>query len=196
MSIRSIQEDLGAKNHNEIERRWLLTNLENLKIPDNAIEVEYEHGFLPGNLIRERVTKRFVDPKYAKRITPYKRTVKIGEGEVRQEFEEPITEELFNTLWPITLNRRLRAIRWVVEDSELSEQLGTEVEWEVTTILEASFYTFPRVPVKLMPPFKMVEIELPAAGTAVCFPPWLASSVLCEITTDRLYEAWHLATGQ
>lgn len=170
----------------EIERRFLLAEGPNEAVmeaqPDFYV-VRYEHGFLPGHTIRERVTRRQdIEP-------PFKRTVKIGTGKARYEFEETIDEETFQLFFSLTRGRRLVAKRWCVRDTVLTgwyaAQSGSppprKLKWEVTRV-------------DLAHGLWLLEIETPTFCEGdPPFPVWLAPHVLREVTSDARYEAYHLA---
>lgn len=170
----------------EIERRFLLDDGPDVAVmeamPDFYV-VEYEHGFLPGEVIRERVTRRNIEP-------PFKRTVKIGTGKARYEFEETVDEATFHLFLPLTQGRRLAAKRWCIRDTVLTEWYATQsgtsapkkLKWEVTTVLGLARSLW------------LLEIETPTfCDGDPPFPVWLAPYVLREVTADARYEAYHLA---
>ncbi len=148
----------------EIERKYLLSRL-----PERAREetpAEIDQGYLPGEQIQERV-RRIV----TRGGTGWFRTVKLGAGVVRQEFEEPISEALFAALWPLTEGRRVRKRRYKVPDGALT--------WEVDEFLDREL--------------ALAEVELPAPDLVPALPEWLASAVVREVTDDPAYLNLNLA---
>ena len=148
----------------EIERKYLLRGLpERVR---GAESIEIEQGYLPGSIVRERL-RRAVGPRGA-RLT---RTVKLGTGVVRAEFEEELPEPEFARLWPLTAGARLRKRRYLVSD-------GTLV-WEVDEFLDRALV--------------LAEIELPTANTEVTVPEWLAPSIVREVTDEPAFTNLRLA---
>lgn len=139
----------------EIERKYLLRGLPPGVRPHP--HAEFRQGYLPGDTIRERI--RRADTPDGVQCT---RTVKLGRGVVRQEFEDTISVEFFEGLWPLTVGRRIAKRRWFVPDGGLT--------WEVDEFLDRELV--------------LAEVELPAADVAVVFPEWLASWVVREVTDD------------
>lgn len=161
----------------EIEKRYLLSALPVIPSPSEG-PYEYVHGFLPGTVIKERVTLRTAGH-------PWTRTVKIGSGLVRKEFIEELDEATFQWWWPLTKGRRIRAKRWKVPDLVLTERFGTlhekPLRWEVTQFLDRDG-------------LHLVEIELPTAvPEKLPFPDWLKRYVVKEVTDDPAFETFYLA---
>ena len=148
----------------EIERKYLLIALPERVRGAEAFEIE--QGYLPGATVRERL-RRSVGPRGA-RCT---RTVKLGTGVVRAEFEEELAESEFARLWPLTEGARLRKRRYLVSDGELV--------WEIDEFLDRELW--------------LAEIELPTADTPVELPDWLAPYVEREVTDDAQYSNLRIA---
>jgi hypothetical protein len=97
----------------EIERKYLLSGLpERVRGAESTV---LDQGYLPGGVVRERL-RRAVGPRGAR----FTRTVKLGTGVVRAEFEEELPESEFERLWPLTAGARLRKRRYLVPDGELT----------------------------------------------------------------------------
>jgi CYTH domain-containing protein len=154
----------GDQGPREIERKYLLDAL-----PDEARAtppVRIEQGWLPGEVIHERI-RRAGGPDGVR----CSRTIKLGRGLVREEFEEAMTEELFAGLWPFTAGRRVIKDRFRVPDGALT--------WEIDAFRDRELF--------------LAEVELPAAATAVVLPPWLAAVLVREVTDEPTYVNLNLA---
>jgi len=148
----------------EIERKFLLRELP--PRVHGAESIEIDQGYLPGGTVRERLRKAV--SSRGSRLT---RTVKLGTGVVRAEFEEELPETEFARLWPLTAGARLRKRRYLVPD-------GTLV-WQIDEFLD-------RVLV-------LAEIELPTVDTEVALPEWLAPSIVREVTDEAAFGNLRLA---
>ena len=156
---------LGAPTQ-EIERKYLLRGLpERVR---GAESTEIEQGYLPGGTVRERL-RRAVGPRGAR----HTRTVKVGTGMARAEFEEEVGPSEFTRLWPLTEGVRLRKRRYRVPDGSLT--------WEIDEFLDR--------------PLVLAEIELPAEDTPVEPPEWLAPWIAREVTSDPEYSNLRLASS-
>lgn len=150
--------------HLEIERKFLLRRL-----PEAAREVapaRIEQGWIPGEVIHERV-RRVTGPNGIR----HWRTIKLGTGMVRQEFEEEISPALFGGLWPLTEGRRVLKQRFVVDDGGL--------RWEIDAFEDRELV--------------LAEVELPTADSAVVLPRWIKEVLLREVTDDPAYVNLNLA---
>jgi CYTH domain-containing protein len=89
-------------NHQEIERKFLLKTVpaDLAKYPHRLIEQGYIMATPDGRQVRLRKTP--------KRCTL---TFKTQEGAVREEREIELTTEQFETLWPVTVGKRLTKVR-------------------------------------------------------------------------------------
>ncbi len=148
----------------EIERKYLLRGMPSL--PIGARPLLIEQGWIPGTRILERLRRTQGDDG-----TRYFRTIKFGKGIQRQEVEEEIAAELFERMWPLTEGRRIRKRRHRVPASALT--------WEIDEFLDRDLV--------------LAEIELPAIDAAVVLPPWLAPSIVREVTDDPTYVNSNLA---
>jgi len=156
---------LGAPPQ-EIERKYLLRGLP--ERVQGAESVEIEQGYLPGGVVRERL-RRAVGPRGAR----WTRTVKVGTGVVRAEFEEEIPPSEFSRLWPLTEGARLRKRRYRVPDGELT--------WEIDEFLDR--------------PLVLAEIELPTEDTAVVVPEWLEPWLEREVTSEPEFSNLRIASS-
>jgi len=148
----------------EIERKFLLSRL-----PDAAREapnVRIEQGWMAGEKIRERL--RRVSDASGER---YYRTIKLGTGATRAEYEEAISFEMFEPLWPLTAGCRVEKRRYKLRDGERI--------WEIDDFAGRELVT--------------AEVELPSEDTPVELPAWLAPCVVREVTGDPAYSNQNLA---
>jgi CYTH domain-containing protein len=156
-------------NHDvEIERKYLLTAL-----PPEAVtapQVEIDQGYLPGERILERI-RRVRSADGPGENVQYFRTVKLGKGVQRFEFEEETTELFFITVWPLTRGRRVQKRRYTI--------LVDGVEWVVDEFVDRALV--------------LAEIELDAADAAVQLPPWLTAVLDREVTDESDYTNFRLA---
>jgi len=142
----------------EIERKFLLRRL-----PDavrGVVPVRIEQGWLPGTVIHERV-RRISGPEG---VTHW-RTIKLGRGIERQEFEEEATAELFAGLWALTDGRRVVKDRYRVPAGDLV--------WEVDAFVGRDLV--------------LAEVELPDRDAPVPMPPWLVGDLVREVTDEPAY---------
>lgn len=148
----------------EIERKYLLRAL-----PPAAAEarsVLIDQGYVPGRAVRERV-RRIQDDDGER----YVRTVKLGRGIARQEFEEATTREIFDALWSVTTGRRLQKRRHYVADGDLT--------WEIDAFTDRELF--------------LAELEIPSEEFDVRIPDWLAPYVVREVTHDPAFGNYRLA---
>ena len=148
----------------EIERKYLLRGLPDLD--DAAHVVEIHQGWLPGERLRERIRRVRSDD-----ATTYYRTIKLGHGVERVEIEEPTSEEVFDRLWPLTKDCRIRKRRYRVPEGDLV--------WEIDEFLDRDLH--------------LAEVELESASQNPKPPRWLAPHVVREVTDDPRYTNLALA---
>ena len=153
-----------AEPNVEIERKYLLSALP--PTAASAPSVLIDQGYIAGTLIRERV-RRLRDADGER----YVRTIKLGKGMVRQEFEEETTREIFDALWMVTAGRRLQKRRHFVPAGALT--------WEVDMFTDRELV--------------LAELEIPAVDFKVDIPPWLEPYVVREVTDERKYRNASLA---
>lgn len=143
----------------EIERKYLLRAQ-----PPRAVgapSLEIDQGYIPGERIRERVRRTS-----GANETRYFRTFKTGTGIQRIEIEEETTKEFFDAVWPLTVGRRVRKRRYLVNENGLL--------WEIDEFLDR-------------PSLWLAELELEHADQVVDVPGWLAPFVDREVTDDPSY---------
>ncbi|MDB4876382.1 MAG: domain containing protein [Gemmatimonadetes bacterium] len=153
-----------ATNEREIERKYLLRALP--AEAAGAPVVEMDQGYLPGERILERI----------RRVTAadgvrYYRTVKVGVGIERLEFEEETTELFFTTVWPLTRGRRVHKRRYVVPAGGMA--------WEIDEFLDRTLV--------------LAELELERADQAVEIPGWLRAALDREVTEEKGFSNFELA---
>lgn len=148
----------------EIERKFLLRG----RPPriDAARSVLIDQGYLPGTRIRERIRRIRSDG-----IERYVRTVKLGQGMARQEFEEETTREVYEALWSVTAGKRLQKRRYYVPEGSLT--------WEIDGFTDRDLW--------------LAELELPSEGHVVEIPGWLAPYVVRDVTEEKGYGNYSLA---
>ena len=143
----------------EIERKFLLHGLP----PTAAVapSIRIEQGWLPGNVLRERLrSATAVDGTVV-----HTRTIKLGAMGARIEVEEPTTPALFDALWPLTIDARIRKRRHMVPHNGRT--------WEIDVFLDRDLV--------------LAEIELESESEHVELPDWLAPFVTKEVTHDPAY---------
>ena len=146
--------------HLEIERKYLLRGLPALPDHEGRRTLEIEQGYIPGERVRERI-RRVRENGRGK----WYRTVKLGLGVERLEFEDETTAEIFDALWPLTAGHRIRKRRHVVPNGVLA--------WEIDEFLDRDLV--------------LAEVELPSAEAPVAVPEWLAPQVVREVTGEPAY---------
>jgi CYTH domain-containing protein len=128
---------------------------------------EIDQGYIPGFQVRERVRRiREGD------AVSYFRTVKLGTGIEKFEFEEPATEAFFDAVWPLTLGHRVRKRRYRVP--------GERGEWEVDEFLDR-------------PDFWLCEIELDHASERPQPPAEIAAVIIREVTEEPGFSNFRLS---
>ncbi|MBA3889893.1 MAG: adenylate cyclase [Gemmatimonadaceae bacterium] len=148
----------------EIERKYLLRAL-----PPEAgrcRSVLIDQGYLPGERIRERV--RRISDRSGER---YVRTLKLGRGIARQEFEEETTAEVFGALWSVTRGKRLQKRRYFVPEGRLT--------WEVDDFTDRDLV--------------LAELEIPSVDFRVVIPGWLEPYLIREVTEEKGFGNHELA---
>ena len=150
----------------EIERKYLLNTMPDFPDSDVLSVSTFEQGYIPGSQIAERL--RMSSAEGEQRFT---RTVKLGHGIKRLEFEEEIDASLYEQLWPATSGQRIRKERTVI--------LSDGLTWELDRFLDRSLY--------------LAEVELPSEETHVVLPTWLAACCIREVTHEKNFTNWALA---
>ena len=143
----------------EIERKYLLTSLPPLAaaVPPTLIE----QGWLPGTALRERV-RRSTHPDGT--VVCW-RNVKLGPAEARVEIDEGTSRELFDAMWPLTAEARVRKHRHVVRDAAYA--------WEIDVFLDRDLV--------------LAEVELSGLDDRPALPDWLAPYVVRDVTGEATY---------
>ncbi len=170
-----------AGNDLEIERKFTLkrfpmfinTLLENRSRSVKTLYID--QGWLPGKKIHERVRKTTQFKGAPAEKSVYTRTVKLGEGLIRHEYEETINRKFWVSLWSLT-DRRLSKVRYVYTDPQ-------GVKWEFDTFNSSSKRS------NLM----LLEVELPSTSTILNPPDWIKEVIDQEVTTERRYTNLFLA---
>jgi len=142
----------------EIERKYLLRALPDL--PAGARVLRIDQGWLPGDRLQERLRRTRAGER-----TSYTRTVKAGAGIERLEIEEETTAEVFRALWRLTRGRRVRKLRYVVEQDDC--------RWEIDRFIGFELL--------------LAEIELETRDQPVTIPPWLQAVLEREVTGEAAY---------
>lgn len=140
----------------EIERKFLLR-----AAPDAIAEVLpvfIEQGWLPGNVLRERLRRT----THADGRTLLTRTVKAGALGNRIELEEEASPALFEAMWPHTRSARIRKHRYALPDAGFT--------WEIDVFLDRDLV--------------LAEVELTDEADVPAFPEWLAPFVVRDVTDD------------
>ncbi|MFM8980939.1 MAG: CHAD domain-containing protein [Planctomycetia bacterium] len=143
-AVEALVAEVLAQSHAglEVERKYLLRALPAL--PPGTPSVEVEQGYLPGEVLQERLRR----VRRGAHVECW-RTVKLGRGVARVEVEEACSEALFERLWPLTAGCRVRKRRHVVEQGAR--------RWEVDEFLDRDLV--------------LAEIELGSADEPVHLPP-------------------------
>jgi CYTH domain-containing protein len=143
----------------EIERKYLLHGLP----PQAAMapSLRIEQGWLPGNVLRERLRRSIA----ANGTVQHTRTIKLGRPGARIEIEEAVDATLFDALWPHTIDARIRKRRHLVKDGQWT--------WEIDVFLDRDLV--------------LAEIELDDSARQVDLPSWLAPFVVRDVTHDPSY---------
>ena len=165
-AVESLAGEALALSHEgvEVERKYLLRGLPAL--PPGTPCVEVEQGWLPGEVLQERVRR----VRRGAAVECW-RTVKLGRGLVRTELEEPCSEPLFERLWPLTEGRRVTKRRHVVAEGAR--------RWELDEFLDRDLV--------------LAEVELSSPDEGVDLPAWLAPFVVREVTDEDAYVNRRLA---
>jgi CYTH domain-containing protein len=153
-------------NDREIERKYLLRGLPKGIAAFRSVEID--QGYIPGVRVRERV-RRVRDGE----IVSYVRTIKVGTGIHRFEFEEPTTEAFFAAVWPLTEGYRIRKRRYRVPCDE-------GFEWEVDEFLDRADLV-------------LAEIELDDENERPDPPEEIGAVIVREVTDELEFGNYRLA---
>ena len=99
------------------------------------------------------------------------RTLKMGDGIVRQEIEEPTTGPVFEAMWPLTEGRRVHKRRYCVAEGDLV--------WEIDEFADRDLV--------------LAEVEVQSSDDHPALPDWLAPYVVREVTLEPQYLNVNLA---
>jgi len=149
----------------EIERKYLLKALPKMPAPLDVLEIE--QGYVPGVKVLERVRRQVSRDGSIK----YFRTVKLGVGVQRMEFEDETDQRIFEHLWVLTVGARVRKRRYVVPN-------GAD-HWEIDEFTDR--------------PLALAELEIARADSAIVFPDWLRPVLVREVTDEPEYTNRSLA---
>ena len=154
-----------AANGREIERKFLLRELpaDVGRYPSAIID----QGYIPGTAVRERVrrTQRGTALRYF-------RTIKVGTGVERLEFEEETTDTFFVAVWPLTEGHRVRKRRYDVPSGDRL--------WEIDEFLDRDSLV-------------LAEIELERADEPVVPPAAIAAVIVREVTDEPGFSNYRLS---
>lgn len=143
----------------EIERKYLLSS-----VPPTATAVVptlIEQGWLPGAALRERL-RRSTAPDGT--VVCW-RNVKLGPAQARIEIDEGTSRALFDAMWPLTADARVRKQRHVVRDASHV--------WEIDVFLDRELV--------------LAEVELSGLDDVAELPEWLAPYVVRDVTGEPAY---------
>ena len=149
----------------EIERKFLLSGLPAGVSRHPSVIVD--QGYLPGTAVRERV-RRMQDNASLR----YFRTIKVGTGIERFEFEEETTDTFFVAVWPLTRGHRVRKRRYQVPAGERT--------WEIDEFLDRDSLV-------------LAEIELERADERVEPPAAIAAVLVREVTDEPDFSNYRLS---
>ena len=139
----------------EIERKYLLRSLPDLVVGSAAQLIE--QGYVPGSRVLERLRRVRVGG-----VERLYRTIKLGEGIERLEFEEETTPRVFAAMWPLTEGKRVRKRRYRVVFGELT--------WEIDEFLDH--------------PLILAEVEIPHPSIDPAPPEWLRPYVIRQVSNE------------
>jgi CYTH domain-containing protein len=154
-----------AANGREIERKFLLRGLPAGVAQHPSFVID--QGYIPGTAVRERVRRT-----QAGTTLRYFRTIKVGTGIERFEFEEETTDTFFVAVWPLTEGHRVRKRRYNVPAGERM--------WEVDEFLDRDGLV-------------LAEIELERADEPVTPPADIAAVIVREVTDEPAFSNYKLS---
>jgi CYTH domain-containing protein len=152
----------------EIERKYLLSALPDMPAAKDVLDID--QGYIPGIKVQERLRRQ----RSRDGTMRYFRTVKLGSGVERMEFEDETDAKTFEHLWQLTTGRRLTKRRYVVPTGDRY--------WEIDEFTDR--------------PLVLAEIELPSADAAIDIPGWLSAVLVREVTLERQYANSVLARAE
>jgi CHAD domain-containing protein/CYTH domain-containing protein len=165
--VRAIGQQLRSRRlrGQEIRRRYVLTKMPALK-RRNARSVRIDQGWLPGEMLRERIRR-----EHARDHTRYVRTLRTGKGSARLQLDEELTKETYDSLWRLTKGRRIRKRRWIIAE--------TDRTWHIDKFLDHDLI--------------LAEVQLPSDTAEVKIPAWLEPFVERDVTEDDAFSNYNLA---
>lgn len=146
----------------EIERKFLVSEL------PPGIEGYPYNEIIQGYL---RISDDGTEQRVRKKGTRFLHTIKSGEGLIREETEQEISEEQFNKLWPKTEGKRIYKTRYDIEYENFLIELDVYSD-ELEGLIVAE-----------------VEFESEAQSSSFVPPKWFGT----EITHDERYKNKNLA---
>lgn len=151
----------------EIERKYLLSALPH-KAKESPNKFIVEHGWIPGEVIQERITWN------SRGGGEYWRAIKFGKGIERLEAQERLSSHDDLDLWfrlrDLT-TKRISKTRFIVDDGGF--------KWEIDFFHDRDLV--------------LAEIEIPSIETPIVFPDWLKPNILHEVTDDPAFLNINLA---
>lgn len=149
----------------EIERKFLLSSLP--PRVKSAESYRIVHGWIPGEVIQERITWN------SRGDGEYWRVIKTGRGIERIEAQERITKDLHTKLTAACADRQIDKVRYYVPENGLV--------WEIDQFHGKNDGLF------------LAEIEIPTQDHKVLIPNWLQPYIVKEVTEDPQYFNINLA---
>jgi len=157
--------DLGKKSPIEIESKFLVKYL-----PENIDQYEHKNinqGYLA-------ITEDGTEVRLRQKGDQYFQTVKIGSGQIRDEFEVDINKSQFDMLWQATEGKRVEKVRYFIPFEN--------------HIIELDVYQ------GILDGFYSAEIEMDSQLDSIDIsrlPDWIGA----DITTDKRFKNQSLAVN-
>ncbi|HEX3866977.1 MAG TPA: hypothetical protein VHV78_09500, partial [Gemmatimonadaceae bacterium] len=101
----------------------------------------------------------------------YFRTVKIGRGVDRQEFEDEASERFFSAVWPLTEGHRVHKRRHCVS-------VGNDV-WEIDEFLDRELV--------------LAELELDTVDQHIDIPDFIRDQLVRDVSDEEAFTNFNLA---
>lgn len=169
----------------KIERRFLLSGVPKdlEKRAYNVISIK--QAYLPGNTVVERFSRRkyIKNPYLPAGKKTYGRTIKIGHGVERLEYEDVCSKSLFKTMWGSPHTTLIHKVsHYVVQNIQTLPYLrGSYVNfvWGVDVFKDRDLM--------------LAEIEILNKECPIRIPDWLEKFVVREVTDDIAFEGASLS---